>query len=82
MVADTAIKGCMELVSEVKSQLEELPDYWCASCGTGGTLSGIIAGLAGQKEVLGFSALKGNFHQKDIAELLSKVSNTFTMEPL
>lgn len=73
-----AIKGCAELVAEVKNQLTELPDYWCASCGTGGTLTGIIKGLDGQKKVLGFSALKGNFHQKDIKELLKKKSDTLT----
>ena len=72
----TAIKGCAELVAEVENQLGELPDYWCASCGTGGTLSGVIAGLNGQKNVLGFSALKGDFHQKDIERLLYKVSET------
>ncbi len=76
----SAIKGCTELVEEVKQQLAELPDYWCAACGTGGTLSGIIAGLNGQKKVLGFSVLKGDFHQKDIEGLLyqvSEVSDTF-----
>ena len=70
----TAIKGCAELVEEVKNQLGVLPDYWCASCGTGGTLSGIITGLNGEKKVLGFSALKGDFHKKDIKELLQKIS--------
>lgn len=75
----SAIKGCAELVEEVKQQLAELPDYWCAACGTGGTLSGIIRGLNGQKKVLGFSVLKGDFHQKDITELLgmeAQVSDT------
>ncbi len=69
---ERAIKGCSELVEEVTSQLTALPDYWCASCGTGGTLSGIIKGLDGRQKVLGFSALKGNFHQKDIEELLGE----------
>ena len=71
-----AIKGCMELVQEVKNQLPILPDYWCASCGTGGTLSGIIAGLNGRQKVLGFSALKGDFHQQDIKLLLHQVADT------
>jgi len=31
---ENAIKGCKELVAEVKNQLPQLPDYWCASCGT------------------------------------------------
>jgi len=74
---ESAIKGCSELVAEVTTQLPELPDYWCASCGTGGTVSGIIKGLNGQQKVLGFSALKGDFHQKDIQGLLEKVSPTF-----
>ncbi len=73
---ENAIKGCSELVEEVAHQLPELPDYWCASCGTGGTLSGIIAGLNGEKKIIGFSALKGDFHQKDIQMLLSHVSDT------
>ena len=34
-----AMKGCAELVEEVARQLPELPDYWCAACGTGGTVS-------------------------------------------
>lgn len=73
---ELAVKGCMELVEEVEGQLEDLPDYWCASCGTGGTLGGIIAGLNEQKKVLGFSALKGDFHQADIRRLLRNVSGT------
>ena len=72
----SAIQGCTELVDEVKEQLAELPDYWCAACGTGGTLSGIIKGLNGQKKVLGFSVLKGDFHQKDIEGLLHEVSRS------
>lgn len=73
---ESAIKGCSELVKEVDDQLSELPDYWCASCGTGGTLSGIIKGLNGRQKILGFSALKGDFHQKDISQLLYKGSDT------
>lgn len=68
-----AIKGCAELVDEVESQLGTLPDYWCASCGTGGTLSGIIRGLNHRKKVIGFSALKGDFLIKEVSRLL-KVS--------
>ncbi len=69
---NNAIKGCSELVEEVNHQLPALPDFWCASCGTGGTLSGIISGLNGQQKVIGFSALKGDFHQKDIGQLLGE----------
>ena len=59
-----AIKGCIELVAEVNNQLAELPDYWCASCGTGGTLSGIIAGLNGQKKGIRFFCFKRRFSSK------------------
>ena len=65
-----AINGCMEIVAEVDRQLSFLPDYWCAACGTGGTLGGIVAGLKGRKKVLGFSALKGDFLKDEIDRLL------------
>jgi 1-aminocyclopropane-1-carboxylate deaminase/D-cysteine desulfhydrase-like pyridoxal-dependent ACC family enzyme len=39
--------------------------------GTGGTLAGVIAGLAGEKQVIGFPALKGgNFLAADISRLV------------
>jgi len=68
-----ALKGCAEMIDEIEEQWEgELPDYLCASCGTGGTLAGMIAGMKGRQQLLGFSALKGDFHQKDINALLAK----------
>lgn len=60
-----AVKGCAEIV-------EGLPDfdYVCCSCGTGGTLAGIVAGLEGKSQVLGFSALKGgDFLQTEVDQL-------------
>lgn len=67
-----AIKGCAEIVDEVKEQLPEVDfDYWCTSCGTGGTIAGLITGLKGESQVLGFSALKGNFLEKEIRNHLS-----------
>ena len=68
-----ALKGCVEMIDEIEEQWEgRLPDYLCASCGTGGTLAGMIAGMKGRKQLLGFSALKGDFHQRDIKELLAR----------
>lgn len=67
-----AIKGCAEIVVEVATQLDELPDYFALSCGTGGTIAGVIEGLNNASNVLGFSALKGNFLKKDVENLLSK----------
>ena len=67
-----AIKGCSEIVTEVKQQFNGMPDYWCVSCGTGGTVSGIIKGLNNQGKVIGFSALKGDFLQKEIEKLIER----------
>ncbi len=50
-----AVKG----TSEIINGLENDYDYICAPVGTGGTSAGIIAGLAGSKNFLGFSVLKG-----------------------
>ena len=64
-----AVKGCTEIVTEIK----ETFDYWCVSCGTGGTLAGIIKGLNGNSQVIGFSALKdGGFLNKSVDNLLAE----------
>ncbi len=65
-----AIPGSARTVSEIREQLPQIPDYICLACGTGGTLAGIVSGLDGASRVLGFSVLKGNFHQRDIQKLL------------
>ena len=71
-----AIKACEDIVFELKKQcFPAFPDYITVSCGTGGTISGIISGLqktpwAAMTQVLGFSALKGDFLKKDITTLL------------
>ncbi|WP_114782200.1 1-aminocyclopropane-1-carboxylate deaminase/D-cysteine desulfhydrase [Botryobacter ruber] len=62
-----AVKGCTEIVSDISIDY----DYICCASGTGGTLAGIIAGLAGEKQVLGFPALKGGaFLEEEIAQLI------------
>jgi len=66
-----AIPGCERIVAEIREQLPQLPDYICLACGTGGTLAGIVSGLNGESTGLGFSVLKGDFHQRDIRQLLS-----------
>ncbi len=69
-----ALPGCGEIVEEVRQQWKgSLPDYWCLSCGTGGTMAGILTKINQEDgTVLGFSALKGDFHQNDIQRLLEK----------
>ncbi|MFD2785915.1 1-aminocyclopropane-1-carboxylate deaminase/D-cysteine desulfhydrase [Hymenobacter rubripertinctus] len=63
-----ALPGCAELVQE----LQILTDFdtLCVACGTGGTLAGLLTGLQGQQEALGFAALKGaDFLRQDIDQL-------------
>lgn len=50
-----AIKGCTEIINNIIIDF----DYVVSACGTGGTLSGLICGLNGNKRVLGIPALKG-----------------------
>ena len=63
-----ALKGTSEIVENIQEDY----DYFMASCGTGGTLAGIISGLKGKGTVLGFSALKGDFLNAEIRHLLNK----------
>ncbi len=67
-----ALKGVQEVVTELHSQLGQLPDYICTACGTGATMAGIIKGLNGAGNVLGIPVLKGDFMQKEVAGLLQK----------
>lgn len=51
-----AIKGVVEMMDEIYEEIK--PDYVCVAAGTGGTLAGIVSGLRGETEVLGFAVLK------------------------
>ncbi|WP_290698064.1 pyridoxal-phosphate dependent enzyme [Lacinutrix sp.] len=59
-----AIKGCEEILTEADSSF----NYICASAGTGGTLAGLINCSKPSQQVLGFSALKGDFLKEDISK--------------
>ncbi|MFD3002224.1 1-aminocyclopropane-1-carboxylate deaminase/D-cysteine desulfhydrase [Pontibacter toksunensis] len=62
-----AVKGCTEIVQDIAIDY----DYVCCASGTGGTVAGIVAGLAGEKQVLAFPALRGgDFLQEDIQQLV------------
>ncbi|WP_276498770.1 1-aminocyclopropane-1-carboxylate deaminase/D-cysteine desulfhydrase [Pontibacter litorisediminis] len=66
-----AVKGCTEIVQDIDLKY----DYICCAMGTGGTLAGIVAGLAGEKQVLGFPALKGGeFLQQEVEGLVQAYS--------
>lgn len=59
---DLALKGCVEMVAEIKTPFDVL----CSSAGTGGTAAGLLIGLDGEKELLVFSSLKGDFLTAEI----------------
>lgn len=62
-----AIKGAAEIAELINGNI----DYYCLPVGTGGTIAGLISGLKGNGKVIGFSALKGSFLQKEVEQLLS-----------
>ncbi|QNF35731.1 1-aminocyclopropane-1-carboxylate deaminase/D-cysteine desulfhydrase [Adhaeribacter swui] len=66
-----AVKGCTEIVTDINIPF----DYICCAAGTGGTLSGIIAGLNGYAQVIGIPALKGGeFLKTDVTALVKEYS--------
>jgi 1-aminocyclopropane-1-carboxylate deaminase len=78
---DLALLGTAEIVGEIEQQLDgTAPDYICTACGTGGTIAGIISAASPSTHVLGFSALKGDFLQQEVTNLLKMPKNTFYTE--
>ncbi|PSG90056.1 1-aminocyclopropane-1-carboxylate deaminase/D-cysteine desulfhydrase [Aurantibacter aestuarii] len=65
-----AIKGCEEILGNDTKPF----DYICTSVGTGGTISGLINASESHQEILGFSALKGDFLSEDISKFVSKTN--------
>lgn len=65
---ELAVKGCSEIINSIEIDY----DLICTACGTGGTLAGLVAGLSGNKSVLGFAILKGAaFLTDDVRKLLT-----------
>ena len=66
---ELAIQGCQEILTT-----EDLNHYdvICCAVGTGGTITGLINTSSSQQEILGFSALKGDFLQQDVSQLTHK----------
>lgn len=60
-----AVKGCEEILVEQDAAF----DFICTCVGTGGTVAGLINSSMVQQHVIGFSALKGDFLYKTIAEI-------------
>lgn len=69
-----AVKGCTEIKNNILVDF----DVIACACGTGGTISGIIASLDHSKTIIGFPALKGGeFLVNDIQQLLNDYSIKF-----
>lgn len=62
-----AVKGCTEIISDINIDF----DYILSACGTGGTISGVICSLKGEKQIIGVPVLKGaDFLNDDISEYI------------
>ncbi|GAB3331005.1 1-aminocyclopropane-1-carboxylate deaminase/D-cysteine desulfhydrase [Hymenobacter humi] len=72
-----ALPGCAELVAELR-QLTDF-DALAVAVGTGGTLAGLLTGLAGQQQAVGVAALKnGSFLSAEVDALTQQtVGQTF-----
>ena len=68
---ELAVKGVAEFAQNLGNDF----DYLCCAVGTGGTLAGLILGTSKEKEVLGFSVLKGG-------EFLNEEVNKFLHEKI
>jgi 1-aminocyclopropane-1-carboxylate deaminase len=78
-----ALQGAAEIVPEIIADLGTQPDYICLACGTGGTTAGIVSAatvLPKPINVMGFSALKGDFLENDVFELLKQSKNSIYTE--
>jgi len=65
---ELAIKGCEEILNASDVVFTHI----CSSIGTGGTITGIINSSSNNQKIIGFSSLKGDFLQKDIAKFANK----------
>lgn len=64
-----AIQGCQEILN---AQDRENYDLICCAVGTGGTMTGLIEASSTHQQVLGFSALKGDFLTSEVQQLTHK----------
>ena len=64
-----AIQGSQEILNQ-----DDLQNYdvICCAVGTGGTITGLIEASTDRHTILGFSALKGNFLQQEVAQRTAK----------
>jgi 1-aminocyclopropane-1-carboxylate deaminase/D-cysteine desulfhydrase-like pyridoxal-dependent ACC family enzyme len=65
------VEGASEIIDELDIDF----DYIATGCGTGGTLAGLVSGLKGNRQALGFSSLKG---EDTLTPYVKKLVNDFT----
>ncbi|MCH7395401.1 pyridoxal-phosphate dependent enzyme [Acinetobacter dispersus] len=70
-----ALQGTQEILTEDD---RENYDVICCAVGTGGTIAGLIESSSAQQQVLGFSALKGDFLKRDIQQWTNKQNWSLT----
>lgn len=73
-----ALKGVAEIIGETDNEF----DVICTATGTGGTLAGLVAGMKGKGQIIGFSSLKGEDQLTDsvytlIKEYCGSIYNNF-----
>ncbi|MEO7991139.1 MAG: pyridoxal-phosphate dependent enzyme [Chryseolinea sp.] len=74
---ELAVKG----IAEFSKQLDIDFDYLCCAVGTGGTLAGLISELDTQKQIIGFSSLKGgDFLRQEIEQYAGRGKSNWTIE--
>jgi 1-aminocyclopropane-1-carboxylate deaminase len=71
-----AIQGVEEWGSQLLNEASF--DYLCCACGTGGTLAGLISAMP-EKEIIGFSSLKGDFLRTEVQKLVKNPSSHWTI---
>ena len=67
---DLALKGTREILNN----LDQHFDIICCAVGTGGTIAGIIESSQPHQQILGFSALKGDFLTNEVQAMTSKTN--------
>lgn len=63
-----AVQGCEEILNAEDKSF----DFICVPVGTGGTMAGLIKSSSERQNIIGFSALKGDFQSAEICKYTSK----------
>ncbi|MES2933239.1 MAG: pyridoxal-phosphate dependent enzyme [Pseudomonadota bacterium] len=73
--APAALRGVAELVDEIIAELGFVPDTVMVACGTGATLAGLLAGMAGRGRVIGVAVFQhADYLHQEIARLLREAA--------